>query len=203
MPRKKKNRNLRTRFAVLGDGQTEQYYLSHLKSIKGYKYSVYPSLFSDITIERAESKIDELLSGGCDMIVYFTDYDTIVNQNKIAKFNELKRKYRQHLEVLICETMPCIEFWFLLHYRKTTREFANAGEVIQQLKQHIEAYGKGKAFLGNSTWVEELCADERLETAIRNAAEILQQMDKQPVGQHFPFTKAHLGIQRFEELKNG
>jgi len=95
MPRKKKNRNLRTRFAVLGDGQTEQYYLSHLKSIKGYKYSVYPSLFSDITIERAESKIDELLSGGCDMIVYFTDYDTIVNQNKTSKFNDLKKKYRQ------------------------------------------------------------------------------------------------------------
>jgi hypothetical protein len=45
-------------------------------------------LFDDLSIEDAESKIDQLLSGDADLIFYFTDYDTIVNQEK----KEIKRK---------------------------------------------------------------------------------------------------------------
>jgi hypothetical protein len=45
-----------------------------------------------------------------------TNYDKIVNQNKIAEFEKLKGKYAETDEVLICETMPSIEFWFLLHF---------------------------------------------------------------------------------------
>ena len=84
----------------MGDGKTEQAYLQHLKKLKGYKYSVYPSLFAKITHEVAENKIDELLSGRCDHIVYITDYDTVVNQNKRKKFDALKKKFENIDEVL-------------------------------------------------------------------------------------------------------
>lgn len=32
--------------AVLGDGRTEQYYLKHLKELKGYRYVIKPSLIN-------------------------------------------------------------------------------------------------------------------------------------------------------------
>lgn len=201
MGRKRKYKRLLTSFTVLGDGRTEQYYLKHLKDIRDYKYSIYPSLFDDINIETAEDKIDELLSGGCDRIVYFVDFDTIVNQGKQKKINELVQKYEDSPEVVICETMPCIEFWFLLHYRITTQEFRNAEEVVRLLKKNISSYTKSKKFLENSGWVNDLCSNDKLKKAKTNAAKILIQKESKKTGDHFPFTKVHLGIEIFEKQK--
>jgi hypothetical protein len=58
MGRKTGHKPLRKKFVVLGDGQTEQYYLEHLKGINGYRYSIRPHFFSRITIEAAELLID-------------------------------------------------------------------------------------------------------------------------------------------------
>ncbi len=202
MPRSKRHKRLRTKYTVLGDGLTEQYYLKHLKAIKGYKYSIYPSLFDAITIESAETKIDELLSGGCDLIVYFTDFDTIITQVKEDKFVALKKKYADIPEVLICESMPCFEFWLVLHFNKTTREFRSAGEVAHELRKFMTRFRKRKNFLEKSGWVEELCSEDRLETAIKNATEILDQKENHDTGKHFPFTRVHSGIEVFEKHKN-
>ena len=200
MARQSGKRQTRKTYVVLGDGQTEQYYLKHLRMLKGYKYSIRPSLFSSITIETAGSIIDEYLSGGCDQIIYFTDYDTIVNQNKNAEFEKLKGKYAETDEVLICETMPSIEFWFLLHFLKTTREFSNASEVETLLIKYLSGYSKGEAYLKNSKWVETLCANGKLSQAINNSTSILAEKEKQKAS-HFPYSKAHIAIEYFEKQK--
>lgn len=200
MSRQPGKRQTKKTYVVLGDGKTEQYYLKHLKKIKGYKYSIRPSLFTSITIETAGDIIDEYLSGGCDQIIYFTDYDTIVNQNKVAEFENLKNKYAHRDEVFICETMPSIEFWFLLHFLKTTREFNNANEVESLLVKYICNYSKKvNTFLENPKWVETLCADGKLKTAIINSSSILTEKEKGNKGSHFPYSKAHLAIEYFEK----
>lgn len=201
MARRKRNIRLRTSFAVLGDGKTEQAYLKHLKTIQGYRYSVYPSLFTNITHNIAEKKIDELLSGGCDLIVYITDYDTVVNQDKQKTFSDLIKKYEKNDEVLICESMPSIEFWFLLHYQLTTKEFKNADEVTEMLKKYIPDFSKSKDFLENRKWVENMSGNGQQEKAIANARTVLRQKENDDVGKHFPFTKVHEGIEIFENEK--
>jgi hypothetical protein len=198
MGRKIGHRALRTKYVVLGDGLTEQYYLTHLKEIRGYGYSLRPHFFSSITIETAELIIDELLSGGCDCIVYITDYDTIVGQNQHRKYLQFISKYRKNHEVLICESMPSIEFWFLLHYIKTTRNFRNADEAVKELKKHIPDFSKEKTFLENQKWVEDLCRDEKLSVAIKNASEILAEKREGNVGAYFPFSKIGFGVELFE-----
>jgi hypothetical protein len=203
MGRQSNKRETRKTYVVLGDGQTEQYYLKHLKALKGYKYTIRPSLFSSITIETAGSIIDEYLSGGCDQIIYFTDYDTIVNQNKTAEFEKLKNKYVDVKEVFICETMPSIEFWFLLHFLKTTREFTNASDAIALLVRYMQGYSKGEAYLKNSKWVETLCSNGKLETACNNSSSILTEKEKGDKGSHFPYSKAHIAIEQFEKQRNG
>lgn len=201
MRRRQGNRLLHSSFVVLGDGLTEQFYLKHLKALKKYKYSIRPSLFASITIESAESIIDELLSGDCNQIIYFTDYDTIVSQGKKEKFDALVEKYSGINEVLICETMPSIEFWFLLHFCKTTREFCNASQVTQELKKFIKGYSKNKGFLENEKWVRDLCDNGKLENAILNSLSILKQNESEEQGKHFPYSKVHFGINKFEEHK--
>jgi hypothetical protein len=200
MARHPQKRQTRKTYVVLGDGQTEQYYLKHLKILKGYKYSIRPSLFASITIETAGGIIDEYLSGGCNQIIYFTDYDTIVNQNKIAEFEKLKGKYANVKEVFICETMPSIEFWFLLHFQKTTREFCNASEVLALLTKHLKEYSKGESYLKNSSWVDTLCSNDKLIKAINNSIAVLTEKEKNSAS-HFPYSKAHIAIEHFEKQK--
>lgn len=202
MARQTGKRETRKTYVVLGDGQTEQYYLKHLKTLKGYKYTIRPSLFSSITIETAGDIIDEYLSGGCDQVIYITDYDTIVNQNKTAEFEKLKNKYADIKEVFICETMPSIEFWFLLHFLKTTREFNNASEAITILARYMQGYSKGEAYLKNYKWVEALCSNGKLETASNNSSSILTEKENGDKGSHFPYSKAHIAIKYFEYQKS-
>ena len=114
-----------------------------------------------MNFEKAERIIDEYLCGGCNNIIYLTDYDTIINQNKLYDFRAFKLKYSAFPEVLICETMPSIEFWFLIHYEYTTSEFRNSGEVERRLRTYISDYSKSKSFLESRRWVENLMADNR------------------------------------------
>ncbi|MGQ1786904.1 MULTISPECIES: RloB domain-containing protein [unclassified Saccharicrinis] len=199
MGRIRRERRFNLKYAVLGEGITEQWYLSHLKKHKGYRFSIRPSLFADIGIENAEGIIDELLSGGCDHITFLTDYDTIVNQGKKVEFERFVSKYKDVEEVLICDSMPSIEYWFLLHFNYTTKEFVNCDEVVKDLKTHIVDYSKKKTFLKKDKWFKQLINEEGLNNAIGNASKGLKKYNKGGVGEYFPFSKMHLAIEEFEK----
>jgi len=195
-------RKLKLNYAVLGEGITEQWYLHHLKKIRGYIYSIRPSLFADISIEKSEGIIDELISGGCNHITFLTDYDTVIAQGKKDIFEKLIRKYADQDEVLICESMPSVEYWFLLHFIFTTREFTKCEEVILELKKHLKDYSKKAIYLQTDKWFNILVQNGGLEKAIANANMGLERYKTEEVGIHFPFTKIHLAIQEFEKQKN-
>jgi hypothetical protein len=201
MPRVVNKTRFYFRCAVLGDGQTEQYYLQYLKNIRCYTYIVRPRLFRNITIETSGKLIKELLEQGYDLVIYLTDYDTVVAQGKIDKFNNITAKYRKNYRVKICESMPSIEFWFLLHYIKTTRNFQNAGEVLTELKKHLPEFSKETGFLEKQKWVEELCANGKLATALKNSSEILAEKEEGNAGEYFPYTKVGEGIGWLEKSK--
>lgn len=199
MRKNRPKRNLKPRYAVLGDGITEQWYLYHLKDWKTYKYKISPSLFADVGIEKAEGIIDELLSEGYDQVTFLTDYDTIVSQGKQDAFEKFVRKYKSKDEVLICETMPAIELWFLLHFTYTTREFPNCVQVERELKRYLPEYEKRKSFLEKKAWFEEMVKGE--SDAIERAGRLLQQLEGGDVGAHFPFSKIPQALHEFERQK--
>ncbi|NPE29034.1 RloB domain-containing protein [Methanococcoides sp. SA1] len=196
---KSRKRLLRKSIAVLGDGRTEQYYLRHLKEIKGFKYAIKPSLFDCINLKEAEEIIDSLIDDEYGLIVFFTDYDTIINQGRLVEFNKLKEKFNNNTGVLICESMPSIEYWFLLHFVKTTKEFTNAEQAFKDLKKHLGSFSKKVKDLEKSDWVKQLCDNDRMGIAVANAIDILKMKSEDEKGDHFPFTRAHIGISKFEE----
>lgn len=198
----KHKRKLRLKTAVLGEGITEQFYLKHLKEKLGYNYSIKPSLFNDIGIEDAEGIIDDLISVGCDNIVFLTDYDTIVSQNKKNAFDKLVKKYAGNKSILICESMPSIEYWFLLHFIYTTKEFTKCEEVEAELKNHIKDYKKSIKYLKTDKWFSILMENEGLEKAKGNAEKGIKAFNQGNIGQYFPFSKVHLAIEEFEKQKN-
>ncbi len=202
MSRQIRNKKLRIKCAVVGDGRTEQYYLGHLKKIRGYAYSVKPRFFDSISLFDAEGIIDDLLDGGCDRVIFFTDYDTVIRDEKVREFKRFTKKYGKNDKVIICESMPSIEFWFLLHFQHTTKRFCNAKEVENELKKHIPGYSKlQRNFLRNKKWVENLISDNKMDVAIEVAKKIMEQKNKEDVGTHFPYTKVNKAINEFEKRK--
>jgi hypothetical protein len=201
MGRIRKERRFNVRFAVLGEGITEQWYLKHLKEYKNYGYAIRPSLFSDIGIEKAEGIIDELVTGGCDHITFLTDYDTIVSQNKQAVFDRIAAKYMDMEEVLICDSMPSIELWFLLHFKYTTKEFTNCSEILVELKKYLPEYEKKRTYLEKIEWFKTLINNAGDEQALANAKRLLDLNERENIGKHFPYTKMPLAIEAFEKHK--
>ena len=109
-----------------------------------------------------------LADRGIAVCVFDTDI-TRNNPTERAKFEALCQKYKDRKDVIICDSMPSIEFWFLLHYLNTNRYFATANDVIDVLHKYIPDFSKQEKFLSKEKWVADLLADHRLETAIQRA----------------------------------
>lgn len=62
----------------------------------------------------------------------------------------MKTKYAGNKNVLICDSMPPIEFWFLIHYVNTSRYFQDSDAVINMLRRYISGYDKSGTFLKSS-----------------------------------------------------
>ncbi len=170
--RRKRNLDLRGSVFIIGEGLTEQYYFAHLKHLKKYNCIVKPRFFGKTSIDEIEKSVKKLLLGG---VIVTCVFDADVSERDISekeKFIQFKKKYQRNKNVIICDSLPSIEFWFLLHFVKTNKHFPNSKTVERELKKFITDYSKTKNYLKNTRWVEQLVG--KLETACDNAKSIEQ-----------------------------
>ncbi|MGQ1890361.1 RloB domain-containing protein [Thermophagus sp. OGC60D27] len=68
-------------------------------------------------------------------------------KSPIQKFIEyqktIKKKYKN---VVVITNNPCLEFWFLLHFQRTSRVFGTCTRVENQLKSHLKGYEKTQKY---------------------------------------------------------
>lgn len=82
----------------------------------------------------------------------------------------MKKKYEGKKNVVLCGSLPSIEYWFLLHYEDTNRFFPNSDSAENALRKHIVDYEKTDSFLSNRKWVEGgMTNDGKLQNAIERA----------------------------------
>lgn len=170
MARIRKERELkRSRITVIGEGLTERWYFEHLRTLKGYHYDCKPRFFTHQSYEEMGKLIDWVLrSGGIAVCVCDADI-TRTNEERKKAFQAMKAKYAENKDVLICDSMPSIEFWFLIHYVNTSKYFKDSDAVIQTLRRHISDYDKSGAFLEKQQWVAEMSTDKRQTEACNRA----------------------------------
>lgn len=150
---------------IIGAGITEQWYFTHLKALRGYHVKIRPRFFGTETAAGLDKKIEEVLRDeGIAICVYDADVSTW-NETERKKLAILQKKYEGNASVLLCDSMPSIEYWFLLHYKHTTRHFGTSKAVVKELKKYIPQYDKTEQFLGNQRWVEEMTGEGRQEQA--------------------------------------
>lgn len=170
----KPNRNTRQVIHLVGEGLTELYYFSHLKKLKGYHYSISPRLFENNGIDKIEKKIKELLKEDVFVICVFDADVSKRNASENRKLDVLRKRYANNKNVLLCDSLQSIEYWFLLHYEDTCRYFQNAYTTEQALKHYIPAFSKSRKFLEKEKWVSEMSGNGRLEKALRLAEKYIE-----------------------------
>ena len=170
MARRIKERKLKNpTITIIGEGATERYYFTHLKRLRGYNYVCKPRNFTEQTFDEMQKQIERVLADNGIAVCAFDPDVTRTRPAEKAKFEDMRRKYADNPVVILCDSMPSIEFWFLLHYLNTNRYFATSDDVIDVLHRYMPNFSKHQSFLSKEAWVSELLADNRLDKAIANA----------------------------------
>lgn len=80
-----------------------------------------------------------------DKIFCVVDYETPQHTDQpkaLQMLNDYKTKTRR--DIALITSRPCLEFWFLQHFKPTNRDFTGCQEVKQEIKRsHIEDYTEG------------------------------------------------------------
>lgn len=149
----------------MGEGLTELFYFSHLKRLLGYRYAISPRLFENNSIEKIEKKIKELLSEDVLVVCVF---DADVSRRSDAenrKMAALKKKYGRNSNVMLCDSLQSIEYWFLLHFEDTCRHFQDAAATERALKRYLPTYEKTRKYLERDGWVRDMIAEGKMTRA--------------------------------------
>lgn len=155
---------------IIGAGITEQWYFTHLKALRGYRIKIRPRFFGTETAAGLSKRIEEVLQDeGIAICIFDADVSTW-NEVERKKLDALRKKYKDNPSVLLCDSMPSIEFWFLLHYKNTTRYFGTSKTVIKELRKYIPQYDKTEQFLSNPKWVADMSGEGKHERACEYAA---------------------------------
>ncbi len=170
MARRVENRKQQKRsVTILGEGLTEQYYFTHIRTLFDFHYTIKPYYFSVTSLAEMDRKISEAIADGGFAIAVFDADVSSRNEVEKKKLESIRKKYAKKKNVILCDSMTSIEYWFLLHFENTNRHFKDSAATEQELKKHITDYEKKVKFLQNIKWVADMCADEKLGTAINRA----------------------------------
>ena len=173
MARRIRQRKLKNpTITIIGEGATERYYFTHLKRLRGYNYVCKPRNFTEQTFDEMRKQIERVLAdNGIAVCVFDADVTRTRPAEKI-KYDDMRRKYAKNPSVILCDSMPSIEFWFLLHYLNTNRYFATSDDVITVLRRFITDFSKHQSFLSKEIWVSELMRNDKLGFAISRAIKL-------------------------------
>ncbi len=180
MARKSKNKPLKFKVAIVGEGETEWYYFTDMRHFERFSFKVEPELpkHSDFKtiINTARKKRDE----GYDLVFCVLDMDRISNDEKERKdYVSWKSKKSANRNIEFIETMPCIELWFLLHFLEnhSSRIYLNYEQVKKPLKKFIPNYDKTASFLRNSQIYRYLLDKGSFEKADEYALKLFQEKE--------------------------
>lgn len=174
-------------FVISGGKVTERYYFLHLSNITEYKFQIEPNYFgkeSNYTIAFPKY-IQKILKGNPDAKIFCVfDWDTVHgNDTNLKKHRAFKKQIMKEMDsgcVVLCPSMPSIEYWFLLHFSNITRLIPTCEEAAKLLQPHMSQYFsqketdlfktiKNEQAVKKPAWVIALCADGKLKLAIKRA----------------------------------
>lgn len=176
----RKGRKIQTKqaFAIVVDGETEKWYLEKLKyNERDVNFDITPKILQKKNIKQQYELVTELSEGEYDKVFWIVDLDVLLKQHrqKNSNLSSLQQflNYWQQLsnqeKIVVIVNNPCLEYWFLLHFQKTTKVFTTCAGAEKQVSQHLKGYEKTKKFFKKSNNDIYKQLKPYLQTAVSNA----------------------------------
>lgn len=167
--RKTGGKEPRSTLLIICEGGTEKNYFINLKDklkLTPLEVEIIDQGAAALTIvkkaiERIDSRKNDSLRANYDEVWCIIDVEIPV-QPSMKKAIALARKEK----IKIALTNPCFEYWFILHFKETTKRFNNNKQVLAHLREHYyDGYSK------NEEIIKEFCKRiyEIRDDAIENA----------------------------------
>lgn len=191
--KKQKLQKDRGGIAIIMDGKDERWYIDKVKECypckKLRQVNVKPELPNEKNVEEQFDLAKKLLEEEYSFVILILDFDKILKEKNdggegVKEFSKFTNLYTNYLNIKACKKIknhdwmnnllvivnnPCLEYWFLLHYRQTTKFFKNCDSLIPELKRIPELKNYDK----NETYIKSLYKklESRLPDARKNAKE--------------------------------
>ena len=143
-------------YAIIVDGETEVWYFQMMKRHESLlNIDIRPELPKKKKLADQYNSVIENKNLGYDKIIWLLDMDTILKEDKQtkkgqqSKLQELKRyikKLKKYSQVEVLVNTPCLEFWHLLHFKETSKYYAQCESAAKELRQYLPNYEKTQRY---------------------------------------------------------
>lgn len=196
MGRQRNIRPINKTVVVIVDGEDEKWYLEkvreHYKPNVFKRVKIVPELAVKKKVKDLVEEARQKVLDGCHKVFLLLDFDDPLNHkeelsnfkvfyndytlaNDSMQFESLsarrkkKLEWMQHLQLVV--NSPCLEYWYLLHYRKTTKFYKTFNDLLPDLRKlpNFKEYVKDEKFYKSSPDIyQRLGGDEALSKARSN-----------------------------------
>ena len=153
MPRKKRRkiREPKSSYSVIVDGKTEVWYFQLMKT-----HETLPRINIEPILPKKKKladlfKLAEENARYYDRVFLLLDLDAIIHDAQIEELRKYYDEVNENEKITILFNNPCLEFWFLLHFKETAKYFSHCSEAINALKntKRLESYSKTERYFKN------------------------------------------------------
>ena len=139
-------------YSIIVDGKTEVWYLQLMK-----EYEKLPRI--DIKPELPKKKklkeLFELVKNNAqiyDNVIWLLDLDVILRNKQVDKLKKYVGQLKKNNRATILVNNPCLEFWFLLHFKPTSKKYLKCQNVIKELirNNELKDYKKTEKYYKNA-----------------------------------------------------
>lgn len=198
-------------FVFVVDGETETWYLQMLKRNEPQlRLNIKPEIPNKKSIEEQFKLVVDLSKKEYLKVFWIVDLDTIIKEHNetpkgkksslqtfIEKTEIIKNEYKS---IIVIINNPCLEFWFLLQFEKTSKQFDSCAKLETELRKinNLSDYEKTQKYYTKQNNDIYKRLKPFLNTAIDNSLS-LGQFDK---GEHTKAISEMFLLFQTDELKN-
>ncbi|MEM0997388.1 MAG: RloB family protein [Bacteroidota bacterium] len=182
MARKRNFRPTSYQIAVIGEGETEWHYFNNVRTRERFPFSLSPQLPTNSDYRSIFAKAIQFVKEGWDLIYCVLDTDTIFRSQKLKQdYIKEKKRVTKYTNIVVIESMPCIEYWFLIHYTGfSTKLYPNFKSLQAKLKLHLKGYQKTSKYFKSINLYKHLTQTGSLTNAIGIAQRLRHHVKQNP-----------------------
>lgn len=187
--------------AIIGEGETEWFYIDSLRTACRYPFTVAPSFPQHADIGHYKKLIDKCLQDQFDYVICLMDMDRLKHvPAEMAAYQKVKASYGK--KVMFVETNPCTEFWFLLHFLPnfSAKHYEWCDDVIPDLQRYMPGYEKTKRYFRKVNLYRYLTENGDLSRAMSYSTRLCQLAQESPDDAR-SYSEIHKVIELLNTLK--